>query len=347
MKGKQNQETARRIVKYYNDHLEDRSATNQHFQDEGIPLRTIQNVLKRYIDDGRVDYSWKSGPARSVLTKTNLRKVRGKFISRPSISGRKVAKEVGISEKSVRRAKSELGIITRKKITAPKYVKDQRERCKQNAWKLYKRLREKLVVMDDETYVAADPSQIPGNHYYNEARDQPLDPQQKTKPKQKFFKKYLVWQAIASNGTVSEPFITTGTINAKIYKDECLKRLIGFLDSLGSRNEIIFWPDMASSHYANEVIKVLETEGIDYVSKVDNLPNCPQLRPIEKFWAICKDKYKALPEVEISLSTFKRRWVKISEEVARNSGLNLFKNFTSRLIKVGKKGLDSLLDSHN
>ena len=152
MKGKQNQETARRIVKYYNEHQEDRSTTTKHFQDEGIPLRTIQNVLKRYIDDGRVDYSWNSGPARSVLTKTNLKKIRGKFISKPSIIGRKVAKEVGISEKSVRRAKGELGIITRKKITAPKYVGDQRERCKKNAWKLYKRLRCKLVVMDDETY---------------------------------------------------------------------------------------------------------------------------------------------------------------------------------------------------
>jgi transposase len=32
--------------------------------------------------------------------------------------------------------------------------------------------------------------------------------------------------------------------------------------------------------------------GLEFIAKNENAPNVPQARPIEKFWAICKAKYK-------------------------------------------------------
>lgn len=347
MKSKKNEENAHAIVDYYKLHQNDRLATVRHFVDQGLNERTVRKVVKRWIDEGRIEYKKKSGPKKNALTKATLRKMRNKFIAKPSISNRKVAKILKISETSVRRGKSALNIKSKKKHSSPKYEKDQAQRCKTNAWKLYKRIVsggvKKIVVIDDETYVPLDPSEIPGTQYYNEVEGHPLDITYKLKPKSKYVKKFLVWQAIASTGAVSEPFITKGTINRFVYRDECIKRTLKFIDSIADRNQVLFWPDMATSHYAKVVIEKLELEKIDYVSKSDNLPNCPQVRPIEKYWALCKDKYKAFPNECKDLATFKRRWKTLSEQVARNSGQMLFQNFTRRISQVGKFGVNSVL----
>lgn len=94
-----------------------------------------------------------------------------------------------MDEKTVRRGKKIIGIKTRKKVAGPKYVKDQPQRCKKNCRKLYKLTipsggSKILFVLDDETYVPADPSQVPGVEHYNELPGVPLDPSQKIKPKQ-------------------------------------------------------------------------------------------------------------------------------------------------------------------
>ena len=65
-----------------------------------------------------------------------------------------------------------------------------------------------VLVIDDETYVPLDPSDVPGQAYYTTDDRENLDPEQKIKPKAKFAKRYLVRQAIYENGNVSEPYVT-------------------------------------------------------------------------------------------------------------------------------------------
>ena len=190
MATKFHEDSARRIVDFYKAHENDETATLNHFVEQGLVRRTIKRVINRWVNENRVSYNWNHGRKRSVFVPTTLKKVKKKFINKPSVSGRKVASELKISEKSVRRAKKELGIKTRKKTIAPKYQKDQEKRAKSNAWKLYRRLiapaERKIVVMDDETYVLLDPHQTPGNHYYNEAEDHPLNTSQKVRWKPSF-----------------------------------------------------------------------------------------------------------------------------------------------------------------
>ncbi|KAF2903045.1 hypothetical protein ILUMI_03142 [Ignelater luminosus] len=51
-----------------------------------------------------------------------------------------------------------------------------------------------------------------------------------------------------------------------------------------SDGNFIFWPDMATAQYAANVIAAYEDLNINYVPKEKNVPNVPQLRPIERFW---------------------------------------------------------------
>jgi hypothetical protein len=68
------------------------------------------------------------------------------------------------------------------------------------------------------------------------------------------------------------------------------KRLLPFINEHHSDSNYVFWPDLASSHYAKKSIEWFESNGISYVQKGDNPPNLPQGRPIETFWAILSNK---------------------------------------------------------
>ncbi|KAF2882745.1 hypothetical protein ILUMI_23409 [Ignelater luminosus] len=51
-----------------------------------------------------------------------------------------------------------------------------------------------------------------------------------------------------------------------------------------SDRDFMFWPDMATAHYAANVIAAYEDLNINYIPKEKNVPNVYQLRPIECFW---------------------------------------------------------------
>lgn len=75
--------------------------------------------------------------------------------------------------------------------------------------------------------------------------------------------------------------------------------------------------------------------------KDENPPNVPHLRPIEKFWALCKKKYSQLDENVDTLRKFWFRWEKISNEVANTSGKALMANVKKKLKYEVDNGLKS------
>ena len=99
----------------------------------------------------------------------------------------------------------------------------------------------------------------------------------------------MVWQAICQCGLKSPTFVTQGNINAEIYINECLKkRLIPFLRK--HEGPTLFWPDLATAHYARPTTNFLQEHGIDFVPRDKNPPNVPQCRPIERYWSLVKSK---------------------------------------------------------
>ena len=86
---------------------------------------------------------------------------------------------------------------------------------------------------------------------------------------QKVMKKLLVWMNISRKEN-TELFIAPGlAINQDIYKEKCiLQRLIPFIKKYHSQDQIIFWPDLASAHYAETVCDTLIEEKIDFISEM-------------------------------------------------------------------------------
>ncbi|CAF1630651.1 unnamed protein product [Didymodactylos carnosus] len=84
-------------------------------------------------------------------------------------------------------------IRPRKRIKAPKYVKDQEKRAQKNCGVLYRQIpKDCFIVMDDEKYFGLSGADIPGNAFFytNDASTTP--PNVKYKQYQKFEPKLLV-----------------------------------------------------------------------------------------------------------------------------------------------------------
>lgn len=332
------------IVQFYCDHDCDTNSTVKHFRAQNIHRSTIYRAIKRFRDSGSSKFRPITGRPRSVSTKTTTNKIDKRLTRRPETSVSKLALIGKCSKSTALRIKNRLGFKSYTAQPAPKMIAHQEERIKTGATKIYKKLVPsgggKILIMDDETYVPIDPGQIPGKHFYSQKDGLSVPDEFKFKHKTKFFKKYLVWQAIDQDGNVSDAFIKQGTLKASEYLHECLQsRLLPFIEHHQGAENVLFWPDMSAVHYAKICTDWLRDEAkIEFVGMRENTPNFPQGRPIEKFWALCKAEYAKRTEPAKSLSSFRKIWNNISERVARDSGKSLMQGIKRKLYTVREEG---------
>lgn len=211
---------------------------------------------------------------------------------------------------------------------------EQQLRAKTRARKLYDNFLTKFscVVMDDETYCKADFKQLPGQEFYVAAGRGQAPEANKTQKLSKFPKKYLIWQALCSCGLKSKPFVTTGSVNTEIYLKECLqKRLLPFLELHDTPP--LFWPDLATCHYSKRCIEFYTENSINIVPKIANPPNCPELCPIEKYWAEIKQKLKKTKGTTTDIVSFRRKYKKAADSFSIDDVQVLMKGIKQKVKK--------------
>ena len=131
----------------------------------------------------------------------------------------------------------------------------------------------------------------------------------------------MVWQEIDENGNFSDQLICAGNISAIIYLEDCLKKLlIPFIDKYYNRHDLIFWPYMATAHYEKIVKEYLIDAGVEFVDRSKNPPNIPQARDIERFWALCKNRYSKICKEPEKIRGFNKICKIISNKVSKDSG---------------------------
>lgn len=330
---------------YENSFDRDKGKTIDHFARLGKNRFVINRIITRC--ELTSDTKFKKLPGRRAVlsSKENVEKVEKLFNKTPTTTVRAAAEILNLSTSTVSHIKvHKLGIKGYVKQHAPKYQGTQEQRAKTGCRKIYKKSLNKVLVIDDETYVHLDPSDVPGRKFYHATNPKDVKYEDKIKPKAKFPKKILVWQAMDENGRVSRPYFAEGTINAKIYLKDCLKaRLLPFLSEHHEINDVLFWPDMATSHYAKQVTGYLEEKNINFVHKADNAPNVPQARGIETFWAQCKSRYSKRKTKPKNIRGFSQIWTKIAKDVAAESGKRDMDSARRKLISIGYKGVRGAL----
>ena len=322
-----------------------------HFKSEGVPKSSFYRIIQRFMATGSGKPKSPPGRPPVIISPETIERVSRLFARNPCISEREAARRLNLTVSTlgyIKRVK--LQLRSRKKIRAPMYVNGQAERAIANCKFLARKLYEKsgrVLIMDDETYVPVDPTQIPGQGYYSCGQN--LDPPIacKVAPKTKFPGKYLIWPAIDEYGNITPAFVSKGSMDGATYLKECLKkRLLPFLKKYHPKKRIFLWIDMANVHYKNEVLQWLRANRIDFPEWHRNTPNVPQVRPIERFWALCKAQYKKCRTPADSLRTFTVRWRGISKKVASASGANLMRSIRTKIKRLGQNGVyDYLKDS--
>lgn len=265
--------------------------TVKHFQDEGIPKSTIYRILKEH-DEG---LPWKrkpgSGRPAKILTQKKLKQIVKAFDGSDKLSMRTGASRFGISKSWLHEALlTKTAIRRRKKTNIPDRTGIQVSLAKTKCGRLIRNFSNRAWVLDDESYFTLSHSSIAGNDGYYTSDINSVSPKVKFSKKKKFEKKVLVWIAIGPKG-LSRPLIRKSgyAINQETYLSDCIKRrLVPYIKKNYSEGEYVFWPDLASSHYANTVVQGLTAKNIEHVPKEDNPANVPEIRCIENFWAYLK-----------------------------------------------------------
>lgn len=282
---------------------------------------TVSKVIKRYKETLSVERKPGSGRKKGFVDKKLANKILRSLKVHPELSDNDRAKKYHTSRSTVIRIRQANNYKSYRARKYPNRTDKQNITIKKRLRKLYDEILTKhggCVIMDDETYVKLDFNQLPGQKFYTSLRRGNVPPKYKYIYMDKFAKKLMIWQAICSCGRKSEVFITSETMTRQVYIAECLeKRLLHFIQS--HRTPIIFWPDLASCHYSKVTTEWLNHHGIQFVPKSHNPPNCPQFRPIEKFWAIVKRKLKNSAGRALNARSLKMRWDNAAKTVTRQT----------------------------
>ena len=111
-----------------------------------------------------------------------------------------------------------------------------------------------------------------------------------------------------------------------------------FIQRHHTEEKVLFWPDLATSHYSYKVMDYLDNKGVQLVYKEWNPQNCPQSRPIETLWMILNDiVYEGEWEAK-TIDQLKRRIHKKLKEIDMKVVQSMFSDIRKQLRKIADKG---------
>ena len=310
---------------------------------KGFSRSYIYKTLKRVDNDSPMKKQPKSGRPKITLSPKSRKSMRRSTVGKVALSYRSLGEKYGKDPKTVKRVLLDMGIKKKPRVVIPKSSEGQKSRQQQRLHKARKgllRSRNGLdVVMDDESYFPF--TYFGSKEHYFEGRDKPKR-DIKFKEKEKFEPKLLMWLAISRKGR-SIPFIMPSkmNVNAKVYQERMISdRLMPFLQDNYPNGGYVFWPDLASAHYANATQNLMKDLGITFVPKDQNPPAAPEVRPIEKFWQHLKSRvykggWKAKTEAQL-----RSRILQMLDTFDDQYFDNLMSKVKSKVRKAADYGLD-------
>ena len=173
----------------------------------------------------------------------------------------------------------------------PDRTEEQKKVARAQCRNLYLKNPNISWILDDESYLTLSHGKINGNDIFYTSNISATPASIKYTPVKKFEQKLLVWLVISEKG-ISAPIIRKSglAVNQTVYLEFIQRGVIPFIKKHHSDGKYKFWPDLASSHYANSVVNYLNDQNIKFVAKHENPANVPEVRPIEDFWSILKGK---------------------------------------------------------
>ena len=243
-----------------------------HFIMEKESKSTIYDIIKRKENGIQAERQVGSGRPAKKMNKKAVKRLIGRINHRDGVSQRRLAKIFDCSQPHIcKTIKNKTNIRYRKKKRAPKRTSVQKAAIRPKCRKLSIIFRKKAIIMDDESYFGLSNTELSGNAGFYTSDPNLTSDDVKTKRKSKFEKKLLVWVAFSEKGLSRHYVVPSGqAIDADVYVQKCLPRLVSFIKEHHEKDQVVFWPDLASSHYSNKALEYLSDQKIDVVPKNSN-----------------------------------------------------------------------------
>ena len=240
----------KRIYEFYiSNRDKGKKFTVDHFKRENIVVQTIYGIIRRADNDSGHKRIPGSGRVAKIMNKKGIERLKKMFDHKDGISTSQAGRIFGCSKAHIIKT-----IANKTNIVLKKKIKipGRRKDQKEKIQKCCDRL---YRLLSQKSCILNDES-------------------------------YFTLSHSTINGNNN---FWTSDMNLQLiaYIDE--HELIPYINAQHSDGQYIFWPDLASAHYANSVLDLLIKKNINFVHKTDNPPNVPEARPIEDFWEILKN----------------------------------------------------------
>lgn len=334
------------LQEYYKNNIQlGRKHIFDHFIVMGVPERSLNRWLVQLEATNTLERKKGSGRPVRIATKATVKRVKNHFNHKSGRSQRKMSRQLSCSQAYVSIIlKKYTSIRCYKKTKKPKMSELQKAAARPKCRKILANFGKRDFIIDDECYLTLSCTTLCGNDRFYSNNLQKTCQDVKNSYKSKFEPKLLVWIAISPRGKSKVVFFKSGlAINKNVYQKECLeRRLIPFIKQYYSDGQYVFWPDLASSHYASSVQQYLRDQNVTFVPKNMNPANVPKARPIEDFWALLKQKVYNDNWQATNIEQLKKRVTWCLSKLDSKLIQRLAQSTRKRLDTVARHGVDSL-----
>lgn len=233
---------------------------------------------------GSIDLSYSPGRPRTARTTGNIQKVKTRLKRKKRVSSRKLAKEIGISRRTVQRIlRSDLGCRPYKKIVEPMLTEEHKVKRK----RFFNWIRNNFAKEDTRKILFSDEKMFDIDGVYNSQNDRiwavdrkEADKNGGVKQRRKFPAKVMVWLGACTKGVSPLVVFDEGTVDHARYIKEVLPVALKFGNKVFG-NDWVFQQDGAKPHTHHLTQKWCADNFPSFIDKDHWPPNSPDLNPLD------------------------------------------------------------------
>lgn len=315
------------------------------FPEKNWNLWSVKAVCKRVDERGSATVRKScSGRPKTARTEENVKVVEDLICSQEdqpgtSRSTRLIAKDLAISERSVRRiAKKDLNLSAFRRVPAQVIsaaTKAKRlERCKRLFRRLTVKATKRVFFTDEKVFHTNPPINNQNNRVWSKGKKSDVTAGRLLVERAKFGPCVMVSAGVCCQGKGQLHFVDEkAKINANYYLNNLLPKLMKDChDLLG--DDFIFQQDGAPAHGAKVTQEWLGQNCPDFIDKNCWPPNSPDLNPLDyHVWGAMLEEFKKLnpkpqnlPDLKVALQTI---WDNLPDETICKSVLSFRKRLSA------------------
>lgn len=310
-----------------------------------INKKFIDRTIKRYNETGSIEKRHGGGWKKTATSPEMVRRVKARIDRNPRRSARKMATELRISDRSMRRILKNVVKVKPYKIQKCQNLTPQQMKVRVERAKALKRLHDSghlpNIVFSDEKNFNIEQFINKQNDRVYLAERSAENFSYRSATRQQGPAQVMVWAAVTADGRSPLVFMPSGIkVNAPLYRQTVLEAVLKpWAHNHFKERPYTFQQDSAPSHKARETQEWLKNNVPNFISSAQWPPFSPDANPLDySIWGILQDmvgkkKYQSL---DLLKKAILREWKRIPGAHIRAACNSFFERLTAIIRAKGQ-----------